>query len=58
MQINIYETGYATKADADAMADAIMRQWPPQGYSTFVSVYQDKDTGNWTIYGSRSSSAD
>lgn len=58
MQINIYLPGYATKADADKAAETIKRQWPPQGYGTFVSVHQSTITGDWTVTGSRSSSCD
>lgn len=56
--INIYLPGYATKADADKAAETIKRQWPPQGYGTFVSVHQSTITGDWTVTGSRSSSCD
>lgn len=56
--INIYQPGHATKADAEAEANAIMRQWPPQGYGTSVSVHQSTETGDWTVTGYRWTSCD
>lgn len=55
--IRIYET-FDTEAEAVAFRDRYYRNYHPAGYGTHITIEQDRTTGKWRAYGSRSHSCD